>query len=42
MQLVYSSVPNCRFPKFHHIYGKQALMIEPQGSVTLKLNSMVS
>ena len=29
MQLVYSSVPNRRFPKFHHIYGKQALMIEP-------------
>ena len=28
MQLVYSSVPNRRFPKFHHIYGKQALILD--------------
>lgn len=37
MQLVYSSVPNRRFPKFHHIYGKQALMIEPTGFRNVKV-----
>ena len=39
MQLVYSSVPNRRYPKFHHIYGKQAIVIEPVGfrNVTVEL-----
>ncbi len=37
MQLVYSSVPNRRFPKFHHIYGKQAIVIEPAGFRNVKV-----
>ncbi len=36
MQLVYSSVPNRRFPKFHHIYGSSDL-IPPVGFRNVKV-----